>query len=70
MLVSARNALAGSERDLERTIGSPWFTDRGISRSLGIFTSGVRPTIVATSSSVMPTRESARLRTNRMWLCW
>src|SRR5262249_11214246 len=59
----SRNALAAPDCCFAATIGVPSLIERGISRSLGMNTSGFRPTIVETSSGVMPTRESARLRT-------
>src|SRR4029079_10045016 len=59
-----RNAFAAPDCCLAATIGVPSLIERGISRSLGMNTSGCRPTIVETSSGVMPTRESARLRTS------
>src|SRR3954453_15730181 len=60
---SLRNALDAGACCFEATIGVPSLTERGISRSLGTNTSGTRPMIVDTSSSVIPTRESERLST-------
>ncbi len=62
--MSVTNALAASDLGSDTEIGVPSFTDRGMWRSLGMNTSGVRPTIDSTSSSVMPTLVCARFSTS------
>src|SRR5204862_8040556 len=59
----ARNALAGSDRLLASTMGSPALSHRTTSRWLGMSTSGARPRIATTSAWLIPTLGSARLST-------
>src|SRR5438477_7489116 len=63
---SFRKARAASDRSSLITIGVPSFTEIGMSRSLGIKTSGTRPNTASTSSCVIPTRVSARFRTSEI----
>ena len=66
MSARAPNAFDASESGCARTIGTPSLTARGISRSLGMKTSGSRPRTATTSDWLMPTRLCARLRTRRI----
>ncbi len=61
-VVRRPNASAGSDCGRATTIGIPSFTVRGISRSDGMKTSGVRPSTASTSDWLMPTRLCARFR--------
>ena len=54
-------ASAGSDCGRATTIGIPSLTVRGISRSDGMNTSGVRPSTASTSDWLIPTRLCARL---------
>ena len=51
---------------LATTIGIPSFTVRGISRSEGMKTSGVRPSTASTSDWLIPTRLCARFRSRKI----
>ena len=61
-VVRRPKASAGSDCGRATTIGIPSFTVRGISRSDGMKTSGVRPSTASTSDWLMPTRLCARFR--------
>ena len=61
---SSRKAIEASACGFAIMIGLPSLTARGMSRSLGMKMSGLRPMIATTSSSEMPTRLRARFRTS------